>query len=64
MPNYTVTWVIDADEAATPREAAQQVADAYFAPHIAGGGEDTACCFTVTNEATGEVVQVDLSQDE
>ncbi len=54
---WLVEWVVDveADQAATPREAAQ-----YARNHQTRPGT-TATCFRVTNRVTDEVTDVDLN---
>lgn len=56
--DYLVTWEFDADEARSPREAAELARDAQTAP------ETWAVVFSITDKKTGETVRVDLLDDE
>lgn len=58
MPSYTLEWRIDWD-ADSPKEAAQEVVQRFF------GDVGIADHFTVTDQETGEVVELDaFSGDE
>ena len=56
MPDYIVSWEIDAEDAANPVEAARHAL--AMMPHAEAS---EAMCFTVTDCSTGKRVQVDLS---
>lgn len=58
MPNYTVTWVIDIDDADGVVDAAQQARDVQLEPN------EMSSIFTVMNCETNETVDVDLFEAE
>ncbi len=58
MPNYTVEWAIDCWDAESPKEAARKIVRQYF------GNIGTADHFTVTDQETGEVTELDAFSGE
>lgn len=56
---WVVSWTVDSD-APSAEEAAAQVWRDFFGRSVAG--PDDACSFTVTDAATGQSVEVDLSE--
>ncbi|MBA6068088.1 hypothetical protein [Pseudomonas mosselii] len=61
MRSYQVSWTVNVECAGDHKDAAQLVADRYFAARIAAGEQDSACVFTVTDEADGVGVEIDLA---
>ena len=57
MPQYEVTWVIEVDEP-NPLMAAREVRDIQL------DRTNEATCFTVMNQGTGEVTDIDLLEDD
>lgn len=61
MPQFTLTWTIDA-EGTDALDAARRIATDYFSAQIAQGRPDTACVFELTEKATGQVTKIDLTK--
>lgn len=57
MPSYTLQWEIDWD-ADTPQQAAQEVMREFF------GNVGAADHFTVTDQHTGQITEVDAFSEE
>lgn len=61
MPSYAITWTTNVDCEGDHKAAAQQVADRYFAAHIAAGEQGSACTFVVVDEVDQVSVDIDLA---
>ncbi|WP_434598574.1 hypothetical protein M1D58_27350 (plasmid) [Pseudomonas sp. R4-76] len=61
MPRYQISWTVDVECEGDHKAAAQLIAERYFAANIAAGEHDSACVFTVTDEADQVGVEIDLA---